>query len=302
MMNDVLPMARRLQTFDNTHDGWCFVCGLLWEDTNHVLRCCGDECTLARNKALHTFWLHLQWQHTPDILAQLLYDCIQRWILRHPITQPVWTPPLEPIHHFMSHAYAAQSKIGWDQFLCGRIATQWNDVIHCKIRTDDPEPSLHPTNGCALLLMLFGPLPSCYGANAMKNYMDTVDNYPAKPSDRSIWSGLPQYIMTPLMMITLTSFTARPWPIWLSGPNNTLMLTLLWLKWLVNGILSLVSFFLSCAASLYVVRGGSHMVHVIGLGLNDDFKVSFTNQDSILPALHCDMQCGVGVIQYSRSV
>jgi hypothetical protein len=22
--------AWRLQTFDNTHDGWCFVCGLLW--------------------------------------------------------------------------------------------------------------------------------------------------------------------------------------------------------------------------------------------------------------------------------
>jgi hypothetical protein len=128
-MNDLLPTAWRLQTFDNTHDGQCFVCGLLWEDTNHVLRCCGDERTLARNKALHTFRLHLQRQHTPNILAQLLCDCIQQWISRHPIIQPVWTPPLEPIHHSMSRAYAAQSKIGWDQFLCGHIATQWKDVI-----------------------------------------------------------------------------------------------------------------------------------------------------------------------------
>jgi hypothetical protein len=76
-MNDLLPMARRLQTFDNTHDGRCFICGLLWEDTNHVLRRCGDERTLVRNKALQVFWLHLQQQHTPDILAQLLCDCIQ---------------------------------------------------------------------------------------------------------------------------------------------------------------------------------------------------------------------------------
>jgi hypothetical protein len=59
-MNDLLPTAWRLQTFDNTHDGQCFVCGLLWEDTNHVLRFCRDEHTLARNKALHNFWLHLQ--------------------------------------------------------------------------------------------------------------------------------------------------------------------------------------------------------------------------------------------------
>jgi hypothetical protein len=35
------------------------------------------------------------------------------------------------------------------------------------------------------------------------------------------------------------------------------------LKWVVNGMLSLVSFFLSCAVSLYAVWGGSHMVCTI---------------------------------------
>jgi hypothetical protein len=80
------------------------------------------------------------------------------------------------------------------------------------------------------------------------------------------------------------------------------MLTLPWLKRIVNGMLSLVSFFLSCAALLYAVRGGSHMVCTICLALTGDFKVSFANQDSILPALHCNMQCGMGVIQYSRLV
>ena len=41
-MNDILPTAKRLQTFNNKHDGHCFECNQLWEDTNHVL-CCPSE-------------------------------------------------------------------------------------------------------------------------------------------------------------------------------------------------------------------------------------------------------------------
>ena len=36
-MNDILPTAKCLQTFNNKHDGQCFDCNQLWEDTNHVL-------------------------------------------------------------------------------------------------------------------------------------------------------------------------------------------------------------------------------------------------------------------------
>jgi hypothetical protein len=50
------------------------------------------------------------------------------------------------------------------------------------------------------------------------------------------------------------------------------MLTLPRLKWLVNGMLSLVSFFLSCAASLHAMWGGSHMVCAISLALTGDLK------------------------------
>ena len=42
-MNDLLPMAKQLQTFDNKHDGRCFECNQLWEDTNHVLQCPGKD-------------------------------------------------------------------------------------------------------------------------------------------------------------------------------------------------------------------------------------------------------------------
>jgi hypothetical protein len=57
---------------------------------------------------------------------------------------------------------------------------------NCTIRTDDLVPSLHLTNGCALLLMLFGPSLLRYGASATTNYMDTMDNYPSKQNAKSL--------------------------------------------------------------------------------------------------------------------
>jgi hypothetical protein len=46
-------------------------------------------------------------------------------------------------------------------------------------------------------------------------------------------------------------------------------------------MLSRVSFFPSCAASLYAVWGGGHMVCAISLALTGDFKVSFTKKKKI---------------------
>jgi hypothetical protein len=51
---------------------------------------------------------------------------------------------------------------------------------------------------------------------------------------------------------------------------------LLWLKWHVNGMLSLVNFFPTCNILLYAVWGGSHMVCRTSLALTGAFKVSVT--------------------------
>jgi hypothetical protein len=129
LMHDLLPTARRQQVLNNKHDGRCFVCDLLWEDTNHVIRCNGDSRTLARDEAFDTFRKHLQRQHTPDIMADLICDCMRRWVSRHPITRPTWPSPSEPIHRLLTKAYYAQSRIGWDQFFRGRVALPWKEVI-----------------------------------------------------------------------------------------------------------------------------------------------------------------------------
>ena len=87
-MNDLLPTARRLQTLDNRNDGRCFACGLLWEDTNHVICCNCDARVTARADAFRVFRDHLTRQRTPDIVADLLCHSMQCWISRKRIPKP----------------------------------------------------------------------------------------------------------------------------------------------------------------------------------------------------------------------
>ena len=59
-MNDLLPTAKILQMFDNKHDGRCFECHQLWEDTNHVLCCPSAERDQARTHAFTVLRQHFE--------------------------------------------------------------------------------------------------------------------------------------------------------------------------------------------------------------------------------------------------
>jgi hypothetical protein len=143
-MNDLLPTAKRLQLFDNKNDGRCFACGLLWEDTNHVLCCCCDARSQARVDAFLQFRTHLQQQHTPDIMATLLCNCMEHWIARRRIAPPEWIAPTEPILRLLTRAFHAQTKIGWDQFFRGRIALAWKSAIQVYYHERKPGTKFTP--------------------------------------------------------------------------------------------------------------------------------------------------------------
>lgn len=128
-MNDLLPTAKRLQLLDNKNDGRCFACGLLWEDTNHVLQCCCDDRSHAHQEALNQFRSHLLQQHTPDIMATLLCTCMENWISRRQIAPPDWIAHTKLVLQLLTRAFHAQSKIGWDQFFRGRVALAWKSAI-----------------------------------------------------------------------------------------------------------------------------------------------------------------------------
>jgi hypothetical protein len=129
-MNDQLPTLARLSKFDNRINSRCFECGYLGENTNHVLCCTGEQRSIARASAMETFQEHLERQQTPDIMIELLCNSIENWLQRSRITPPTWHPPEDPLETALTKAFATQRRIGWDQFLRGRLATNWKHAIH----------------------------------------------------------------------------------------------------------------------------------------------------------------------------
>ena len=128
-MNDLLPMAKQLQTFDNRHDGWCFECGQLWEDMNHVIWCPSDEHEKTRKDAFQVLHAHFQRQHTPTILTKLICDTMTHRIQWWCIPPPQWPTPAEPIMIAITTAFQSQTNIRWDHFFCGQLSTAWLTVI-----------------------------------------------------------------------------------------------------------------------------------------------------------------------------
>jgi hypothetical protein len=142
--NDLLPTARRIQTLDNRMDGRCFACNLLWETTTHVLTCSCEARGPARMAARTTFQQKLSRLHTPDVMNKLLCDSVDSWLARRPVTLPIWNGPNEPIHGALRRAFRAQEKIGWDQFLRGRIAKDWKRPITMYYKIRQPGESYTP--------------------------------------------------------------------------------------------------------------------------------------------------------------
>jgi hypothetical protein len=129
---------------------------------------------ISNDNTLLTFWLNF------SVIVSNDGSCVTQ--------SPDWYGP-HPLNQFtilcLTHMLLNQRFDGTNSFVAALLPSQ-KMLYNCIIRTDNPEPSLLPNNGCTLLLMLFGPLPSCYGANANTNYMDTMDNYWMKPNDRRL--------------------------------------------------------------------------------------------------------------------
>ena len=127
-MNDLLPTAKRLQTFDNKHDGRCFECQQLWEDTNHILQCPGEDRSNQRQESMQTLCLQLNAKKTPKVMTDLICDSIDNWIHRRQISLPNWHQH-EPFLNTLTDAFNSQKRIGWDQFLRGRMSKDWATAI-----------------------------------------------------------------------------------------------------------------------------------------------------------------------------
>jgi hypothetical protein len=91
-----------------------------------------------------TFKQHLLQQHTPDVMATLICNSMDSWLNRTRVAPPTWEPPLEPIHHNLTRAFESQRRIGWDQFLRGRITLEWRQAIATYYHERRPGPAFTP--------------------------------------------------------------------------------------------------------------------------------------------------------------
>ena len=182
-MNSLLPTRCCLQTFDNQSNGHCFACNQLWKDTNHVLHCQTEDHCTTRTVAFQTFCLHLQKQHTPNIMATLICDSMHSWINHTWISPPDLNPPAEPIMHALHQAFQAQRLIGWDQFFRGHIALKWKDAITLYYHERHPGPLSPLITGCALPSKPSGPSRSLYGGIATQNTMANTAPYHMSDDD-----------------------------------------------------------------------------------------------------------------------
>jgi hypothetical protein len=127
-MNDLLPTAKRLQTFDNKHDGRCFECQQLWEDTNHILQCPGEDRSNQRKESMINLREQLTARKTPNVMTDIICDNMENWIHRRRQSIPTWTQN-ETFLNALNDAFYSQKRIGWDQFFRGRLSQDWATAI-----------------------------------------------------------------------------------------------------------------------------------------------------------------------------
>ena len=144
-MNNLLPTAKRLQTFDNKHDGRCFECQQLWEDTNHILQCPGEDRSNQRKESMQTFCVQLNAKHTPNVMTNLICDSMENWIHCHQISLPTWTQN-KTLLTALTDAFHSQKRIGWDQFFRGQLSQDWARAIGLYYKERQPGTAYTPDN------------------------------------------------------------------------------------------------------------------------------------------------------------
>ena len=106
-MNDLLPTAKRLQTFNNKHDGRCFECQQLWEDTNHVIQCPSEDRSNQQKETKQIFCAQLNAKQTPNVMTDLICDSMENWIHHCQISLPTLTQH-EPFLTALTDAFNSQ--------------------------------------------------------------------------------------------------------------------------------------------------------------------------------------------------
>lgn len=127
-IHDWTPTLHHQSRFDNTINNCCFDtdCKHLPEDAKHILRCIGPTRCVIRETHLTTLRSLYQTLFTPPDMANVIINALRAWMKSSPIAPLPWQHPHSTtLQKATKRAYTAQSRIGWDQFFCGRLSKYW---------------------------------------------------------------------------------------------------------------------------------------------------------------------------------
>ena len=131
-VNQRCPNCMRTDTLPSPYD----------EDEDHILRCTNDTILDARCRSLAQLERTLSALDTPkDVHAAILFG-LESWFdnERYHGAEPAieWPPPTyqyHPTDHApIQAAFELQCEIGWDEFLRGRICSQWGTIMQSYYR------------------------------------------------------------------------------------------------------------------------------------------------------------------------
>ncbi|MGH7955165.1 MAG: hypothetical protein ACREOZ_04315, partial [Gloeomargaritales cyanobacterium] len=106
-----------------SENGQCPLCLGADETTDHILRCPSEQGKTARRKAWLTVLKELKEEKTAPLILKAINESVASWTEGRTRT---WRSEYTDINAQQVHKAAqAQSKIGWEQFMRGRVARQW---------------------------------------------------------------------------------------------------------------------------------------------------------------------------------
>jgi hypothetical protein len=131
--------------------GTSSMCPCCWDDIEtlqHVFSCQHEEVSTHRTEQLHHLQHNLTTIQTPHLISAAIIHGISSWMEKEvgliDSLHCTLSHSVVPAHMIITQAYNAQSQIGWDQLLRGRISKLWSQAAEFIAIKDglQPDPTL----------------------------------------------------------------------------------------------------------------------------------------------------------------
>jgi DNA-directed RNA polymerase subunit RPC12/RpoP len=115
------PCNHRENIYYQYRSPLCTTCATQTETQEHIIRCNGnDHRIMIKKNFVRNLYRIMEANETDERMSRVIGMCVNHWINGDGIPK-IKDLADEPPKHLLVEAYKEQTKIGWDQFLKGRL-------------------------------------------------------------------------------------------------------------------------------------------------------------------------------------